>query len=122
MKLSLQLPGQDNPITLPSNFNSPYSQYLAPPNQGGGLYVVVSQFLNLALYLGGALLVFWLSWGVFEYLVAGGNKDKLALARKKIIHAIVGFVVILLSFSAWTYIKIRVFPSQENPITKVLSP
>jgi hypothetical protein len=109
IKLALNLPG-NSPVNVstPPNLNPSFT---AEPSAGGGFYFLVSQFLIIALYIAGVLLVVWLSWGAFEYLVAGGNKDKLALARKRIVHALVGFTIAILAFSGWQFAQQIIKPN-----------
>jgi len=59
---------------------------------------VINSFGEVALYVGGFLMFFWAIWGVFDYLRAEGNKEALAKARKRIQWAIVGFIILIMSF------------------------
>lgn len=94
MKLALQIPfGADSAPTQvgynpASNFN-PVNLQLA---------TVITEFGQVAIYVGAFLMFFWAIWGVFDYLKAEGNKEGLAKARKKIQWAIAGFVILLISF------------------------
>lgn len=66
-----------------------------------GLFTIsnlINDVSSIALYVGGSLMFFWAIWGVFDYIRAEGNKDGLAKARKKIQWAIVGFIILILSF------------------------
>lgn len=40
----------------------------------------------------------WLVWGVFQYIFAGGDKNGLESARKRITWAIFGLIFVLLSY------------------------
>lgn len=85
-------------LALPGNFQvrgNPATNFLP---QTTTVSTVVSGMLEIALYVGGALMFFWAIWGVFDYIRAEGNKEGLAKARKKIQWAIVGFVILILSF------------------------
>ena len=64
----------------------------------------ITQAMSLALYVGGSLMFFWAIWGVFDYIRAEGNKESLAKARKKIQWAIVGFIILILSFFIADYL------------------
>lgn len=70
----------------------------AGPN-GGRLGEFITNLGNVVFYIAGALLIIWLVWGVFQYIFAGGDKEKLAGARKRLTWAIVGFIIIVLAFS-----------------------
>lgn len=92
MKLALQLPWSavgnatvDNPAK-------------AFPAGSTDLGKVITQFGEVALYIGGFMMFFWAVWGVFDYLRAEGNKEALAKARKRIQWAIAGFIILLMAF------------------------
>jgi ABC-type uncharacterized transport system permease subunit len=67
-------------------------------------------------------MLFWGFWGVFQYIFAGGKKETLALARKRITFAIVGFILVALAFIIQRFV-IQIYP--VNPlliVTPVSSP
>lgn len=72
----------------------------------------VSQALDLVFMIAGFLMFIWAVWGVFEYIFAGGNKDKLGKARGRITWAIVGFIFIALAFLVSQYIG-QLLPVQD---------
>lgn len=83
-KLFLTLPG-GNVITDPqTKFNS----------LGG----VLSETYQVVFYIATFTAFAWLVWGVFEYIFAGGDKNGIASARKRITWAIIGLIFVLLAF------------------------
>ncbi len=88
------------------------------PTLGG----VISAFLNLALMVGGFLMLFWFAWGVFQYIFAGGSKEGLSYARKRIIWSIVGFVILILAFAISQFLKEDLAKPKDIPITTVTTP
>lgn len=42
--------------------------------------------------------LYWLTWGIFEYIFAGGDKQKLESARKRLTWAIVGLIFVALAY------------------------
>lgn len=112
--LSLNVPGLNGGtagISAPPNFKA---------DQFTNLGSVVSGGLNLAFMIGGFLMLFWFSWGVFQYLFAGGNKENLAKARARLTWAIMGFVFLTISFAISQYAQ-KIVPT-ENSITPVSIP
>lgn len=106
-------------LTLPggNNINNPITQ----PGLGD-LTGVVSGFLNIGFFIAGFLLLAWFSWGVFQYIFASGNKESLAKARARIQWAIIGFLIVVISFAASQYIR-TILPVRENQrITPVTEP
>lgn len=58
----------------------------------------INQLLPIIFYLSAFLAFFWLIWGAFQYIVAGGDKENLAKARSRITWAIIGLILVLLAF------------------------
>lgn len=100
MKLALSLPWGTN--STPTNFGyNPASNF---SGDKGTLGNILTQFGEAALYIGATMMFFWAVWGVFDYLIAEGNKEALAKARKKIQWAIMGFIILLMAFFVSDYL------------------
>ena len=82
---------------------------------------VLSSLFNIILLISGFLMFFWLTWGVFQYIFAGGNKEALAKAISRMIWVFVGFIIILLSFAIKDYLFEVVAP-QTPPIKTMTAP
>ncbi len=67
--------------------------------EGAKVADILSGLLNIAFYIAIFLAFYWLVWGAFAYIMARGNKEDLAKARARIIWAIVGLIVIILSYT-----------------------
>lgn len=65
---------------------------------------VFSDLFQILFYLAAFLAFFWFVWGAFQYILAGGEKESLANARKRMTWAIIGFIFILLSFALTKYV------------------
>lgn len=59
-----------------------------------GLGKILSLLLKITLRTSGIVLLIYLLWGGFDYITAGGDKEKLENARRKIYHAIIGLLII----------------------------
>ncbi len=60
-----------------------------------GLIVAI---INVALWIVGLLAVLFLIVGGFRYITAYGNEERAEAAKKTIFHAILGLVIVVLSF------------------------
>lgn len=60
---------------------------------------IVSRLINIAFYVAIFLAFYFLVWGAFQYIMAGGKKEELGKARARITWAIIGLIIILLSYS-----------------------
>lgn len=84
MKITFNLPGGqtiDNPVLKISN-----------------LADLISPLLNIVFYVAIFLAFFYLVWGAFQYILAGGKKEELAKARQRISWALVGLIVVFLAY------------------------
>lgn len=91
-KLTLKLPdGQtiDTP-SIPGQGN------LKPEFQD--LASFISPLLNIVFYIAAFLAFYYLVWGAFQYILAGGKKEELAKARQRISWALVGLIVVFLAY------------------------
>ena len=114
--LALQLPGFGDNSTIKSsdisnNFKTTFTD----------LGSLVGGFLNLLFFVVGFLMLYNLVLGAFRYLSAGDNKEIVAKARQRITWAIVGFLVVILAFSAAQSAK-ALLPINQVPLTNVTSP
>lgn len=86
-KLALTLPG-DLKISNPVNFKF----------KDASLGDLITQLLPLIFVLAGLTLFIFLIIGGFGLLTSGGSPDKMKAAQGKITSAIIGFVIIFISY------------------------
>lgn len=82
---------------------------------------IVSVSLNLIFYITGVLLAIWVVWGVMQYIFAGGNKENLAKARSRITYALIGFLIVVMSYTISQYVQAVLNPNNP-PITPISTP
>lgn len=111
-EIALALPGYghvaDNPLWVNRGIDTV-----------GGLVTTV---VVVAFYIAGILLFCWLVWGIFQYIFAGGSKEQLANARKRIIFAIVGFVFVLVAFTVNRFFSDLLPHTPAGGVTNVSEP
>lgn len=93
------------------NLKGPGDVFANPANFTIGS--AISAALPVVFYIAAFMMVFWLFWGAFEYLLAGGNKDGLGHARKRITYAIVGFILIMVSFAIYQYLPTLFYENEQ---------
>lgn len=71
---------------------------------------LISKSFNLVLFIAGALMFYWIIWGVFHYIFSGGDKNELGKARARITWAIVGFLILLIVFALKEFLQ-TLFPA-----------
>lgn len=68
--------------------------------EGGiGIGKFLSNLIELIFIAAGIVFIFMLLWGAFAWLISGGEKEKLASAQQRILHAIIGLVLLAISFA-----------------------
>ncbi|MBI3952625.1 MAG: hypothetical protein HY336_01560 [Candidatus Doudnabacteria bacterium] len=58
----------------------------------------VTKIINIALAIVGILAVAYLIYGGFRYITSAGNQEAAEAGKKAIINAIVGLIIIILSY------------------------
>lgn len=76
----------------------------------------LTRILDVAFYLAVFLAFYWLVWGAFQYITAGGNKEKLAQARARITWAIVGLLITAIAFALSQFAAQILPPATGIPI------
>lgn len=59
---------------------------------------VLTQAFSLIIYVSFILMLIMMIAGALQYIFAGGNKDRLGAARKRITFAIIGFVLVIIAW------------------------
>lgn len=80
---------------------------------------LLSGILGVVFLAAGFIAFFMMFWGAFSYLLAGGDKGKIEGARKRITWAIVGLIVLSLSFAISQYVQDVLLPGLDSPISLV---
>lgn len=63
------------------------------------LGTLVFQIIQIALAVVGSIAVVFLLVGGYRYVIAHGNEELAESAKQTIYHAIIGFVIVILSFA-----------------------
>ncbi len=60
--------------------------------------VILKNVIALFFAVGGIGVVIFFLWGAVDWIISGGDKEKVASARKKITNALIGLALLALSF------------------------
>ncbi len=83
-------------IGLPGPSGKPI--YLSGPLVGiNSLADVISHVLAFVFPLAGVLLFLFLVWGGFDFMLSGGEPEKIQAGRAKITSALIGFLLLVFS-------------------------
>lgn len=86
-----------SPLLALGQFTVPDSGGTGLPNDSSARDFIV-RVINIALALAGLIAVFFLILGGFRYVTSLGNEEAAGQAKKIILNAIIGIVIIILSF------------------------
>jgi threonine/homoserine/homoserine lactone efflux protein len=75
-----------------------------PIATGGSLNDLVSTIINVALIGLGLVAFAYLIYGGAQFLTSGGDADKVTSARNTILYAIIGIVVIAISWLLFSWV------------------
>ncbi|MFH0937083.1 MAG: hypothetical protein V1808_02230 [Candidatus Daviesbacteria bacterium] len=103
-KLSLKLPGFEGTIAPPPGFKTEYTD----------IGSTLTGAFNILIFIPIFLCFFWVIWGVFHYIFAGGDKEQLRKARSRITWAVVGLILTLLAFALAQFVE-QILQPGTNP-------
>ncbi|MBI3485847.1 hypothetical protein HY025_02775 [Candidatus Daviesbacteria bacterium] len=78
-------------INQPTNFG-------IPAQKADIVQTVLKNAITVGMTIGVILLLFYFLWGAIDWIMSGGDKEKVGNAQKKITSALVGFVLLALLF------------------------
>lgn len=79
---------------------SPIAGFISKDPSGAfGISQFLSNLIALFYAIAAIVLIFMLIWGAFEWLTSGGDKEKIASARGRIISAIIGMILFAIAFA-----------------------
>lgn len=70
-----------------------------------GLNTFFSRLVELFFVFGAIAFVFWFLWGAVDFIISGGDKEKVGKARAKITWAIIGLFLLGFSFVIFRVIE-----------------
>lgn len=79
--------------------------------------VIVARLIKTTLTITGIIALALAVYAGFTWMTAGGNDEKIALAKKVLIYSAVGFAIILMSYSITIFVYRGIYNSWQNPMT-----
>lgn len=78
----------------------------------GGIGAFLNNVIQLIYSLAGVILIFMIIYAAIQWMSSGGDKEAIAKARARIVHAVIGIILLALAFLISKYIGlITGFPS-----------
>lgn len=76
----------------------------APTNPG----VFIGGAINIFIIIAGIAMLIYLLYGAFEWIISGGEKEKLVKAQHIITNAIIGMFVVILALALFNLIAVNI--------------
>lgn len=88
-----------NPFSVQAFTVSPPAQVPVIPYEAPGDAVsnLIGSVIQILVIISAFGVLIMLVWGALEWIIAGGDKDKISAARKRITNAIIGLVILALA-------------------------
>ena len=111
-KLALNVPQFGNIPDFPGLQTGPGRAI--PDSTLGG---ILTGFFDIAFTLCAFLAFIWFVWGAFQYIFAGGDKEKLAKAKSRLTWAVAGLIIVALAFMISQFAAGILQPKTPPPIS-----
>jgi hypothetical protein len=84
-------------LTFGQNFNGS----LPPLTLGNFITIILPQIYTFAF----VIVLIYLVWGSYRYLISGGDPKAVAGAKAHLTYAIIGIIIIFLSFGIYRFVS-----------------
>lgn len=89
--------------------------------QSGGLFTGYFVIMwNNMLTVGGIMVLLYFIWGAIDWIISAGDKGKLEAARNKMMHAFIGLLLLVTSYTLIGFIGNLLFDAQFNILKPLL--
>ncbi len=84
--------------------DSPTAKHLCEIGQNAGFYesdikMVIANLIRVVLGFVGIIFLVLIIWSGFEWMTSGGNEERIKNAKKRIMNATIGLVVVVMAYS-----------------------
>lgn len=73
--------------------------------QEGPLASIIARLWQTMVIVGSLLVIIWFVWGAVDWIVSGGNEEKLKHARARMTNAFIGLVLLVASFAIMKFLQ-----------------
>jgi len=57
--------------------------------------------IRIFIIVAGFALIIYLLWGAYDWIISGGEKERIAKAQAKITNAVIGMILIFVMLAVW---------------------
>lgn len=87
---------------------------LRPPSDALDIFALAAAILNFIVLIAAILAILYLIWAGIQYITASTDEEKAKKARAAIYNAIIGIVVIVLSYVIIQYVSVLARNAVQN--------
>lgn len=74
-------------------------------NPGALVGSIIGKLITMLIILAGLFLLLYLILGGYDWLMSGGDKEKLAKAQHRLQNAVIGMLIVFVAFTVWAFIS-----------------
>lgn len=63
--------------------------------------IFIAGLVRIFILIAALFLLMYLLWGAFDWIISGGDKEKIAKAQSKLTHAIFGMILVFVAIAAF---------------------
>jgi len=82
----------------------PGSDWVKGKTSAEALASLIGFFIQIVFLVGGLAALVYLLWGALDWLMSSGEKEKIQKAQNKIMNAVIGLLLIVVSFTVFSFI------------------
>ena len=83
---------------IPVDLGSQQKYGVDAKNNANTVSSIIGRALDIITIVGSLAVVIYFIWGAAEWILSGGDKEKVANARKRMTHALIGLALLALSY------------------------
>lgn len=96
---------ESTPAQTPEGIYNPVIEKTFGRGEGAEIIArMIANFLKITFSVAGLILLTMLLWGGIQWMMAGGDRDKIAKAQGRITAALIGFVIYMAIFAIINFI------------------
>ena len=78
---------------------------------------LLSAAIQIFIFIAAIALLIYLLWGALDWIISGGDKEKLSKAQQKITNAVVGIIIVIAVLSVFCLVTVEVLHISDSCFT-----
>ncbi len=90
---------------------------LTDNNTSDSIDVVVIRLIKYMLGLIGIVFIVFILWSGLQWMTSGGNTERVDKAKKRLIAAVIGMIIIVISYAIADFVFTAIYQAMSGEIT-----